>query len=217
MVHGSQNRGSWASWGPTIIFSEKKSPYLNNLSLDHKKMSQSYGHFVTFSGWMDSLCLWILLWIWLWPVSSIPTHVSPTLVVHTHLVALVYTLLTTCTLGDTGAQDCRHVYTLPHTDSDWHIFNSYMYDIHVYIHVRIVRVKYTCIQILCPFFRKCWTQAENKPAPYQRVQNWQILKIEKTCLSVLCSHQQQAERRWNCSIDQHLSLKKMQFVRHQRI
>ena len=35
MVHGSQNRGSWASWGPTIIFSEKKSPYLNNLSLDH--------------------------------------------------------------------------------------------------------------------------------------------------------------------------------------
>ena len=34
MVHGSQNRGSWASWGPTIIFSEKKSPYLNNLSLD---------------------------------------------------------------------------------------------------------------------------------------------------------------------------------------
>ena len=36
MVHGSQNRGSWASWGPTIIFSEKKSPYLNNLSLDHK-------------------------------------------------------------------------------------------------------------------------------------------------------------------------------------
>ena len=169
-------------------------------------MSQSYGHFVTFSGWMDSLCLWILLWIWLWPVSSIPTHVSPTLVVHTHLVALVYTLFTTCTLGDTGAQDCRHVYTLPHTDSDWHIFNSYMYDVHVYIHVRIVRVKYTCIQILCPFFRKWWTQAENKPAPYQRVQNWQILKIEKTCLSVLCSHQQQAERRWNCSIDQHLSL-----------
>ena len=35
MVHGSQNRGSWVSWGPTIIFSEKKSPYLNNLSLDH--------------------------------------------------------------------------------------------------------------------------------------------------------------------------------------
>ena len=34
MVHGSQNRGSWASWGPTIIFSEKKSLYLNNLSLD---------------------------------------------------------------------------------------------------------------------------------------------------------------------------------------
>ena len=37
MVHGSQNRGSWASWGPTIIFSEKKSPYLNNLSLDPKQ------------------------------------------------------------------------------------------------------------------------------------------------------------------------------------
>ena len=36
MVHGSQNRGSWASWGPTIFFSEKKSPYLNNLSLDPK-------------------------------------------------------------------------------------------------------------------------------------------------------------------------------------
>ena len=41
MVHGSQNRGSWASWGPTIIFSEKKSPYLNNLSLDHI-LSQNY-------------------------------------------------------------------------------------------------------------------------------------------------------------------------------
>jgi len=39
MVHGSQNRGSWASWGPTIIFSEKKSSYLNNLSLDLIKMT----------------------------------------------------------------------------------------------------------------------------------------------------------------------------------
>ena len=39
MVHGSQNRGSWTSWGPTIIFSEKKSPYLNNLSLDHGSSS----------------------------------------------------------------------------------------------------------------------------------------------------------------------------------
>ena len=28
----SKNCGYWASWGPTIIFSEKKSPYLNNLS-----------------------------------------------------------------------------------------------------------------------------------------------------------------------------------------
>ena len=33
--HGSQNCGYWASWGPTIIFSEKKSPYLNNLSPIH--------------------------------------------------------------------------------------------------------------------------------------------------------------------------------------
>ena len=31
----SKNCGYWASWGPTIIFSEKKSPYLNNLSPIH--------------------------------------------------------------------------------------------------------------------------------------------------------------------------------------
>ena len=43
MVHGSQNRGSWASWGPTIFFSERKSPYLNNLSLDHNSMDKP-GH-----------------------------------------------------------------------------------------------------------------------------------------------------------------------------
>ena len=46
MVHGSQNRGSWASWGPTIIFSEKKSPYLNNLSLDHIKMNATLERWV---------------------------------------------------------------------------------------------------------------------------------------------------------------------------
>ena len=38
-------------------------------------------------------------WIWLWPVTNIPTHVSPTLVVHTHLPTLVYTLIHT--LGHT--------------------------------------------------------------------------------------------------------------------
>ena len=35
----SKNCGYWASLGPTIIFSEKKSPYLNNLSPIHNNYS----------------------------------------------------------------------------------------------------------------------------------------------------------------------------------
>ena len=51
MVHGSQNRGSWASWGPKIIFSEKKSLYLNNLSLDHNDFLKTCAmHVCKFSG-----------------------------------------------------------------------------------------------------------------------------------------------------------------------
>ena len=36
-----------SAWGPTIIFSEKESPYLNNLSLDLRNMP--YKHWIVFS------------------------------------------------------------------------------------------------------------------------------------------------------------------------
>ena len=60
MVHGSQNRGSWASWGPTIIFSEKKSPYLNNLSLDPIVSDAVWGCLGVSEG--ESWCIWVVFW-----------------------------------------------------------------------------------------------------------------------------------------------------------
>ena len=39
MVHGSKNCEYWASWGPTIVFSQKKYKILNPVTLAHKRLS----------------------------------------------------------------------------------------------------------------------------------------------------------------------------------